>query len=138
MFAKFCLIAHQKKRFLFNTRQEGQYRTGPNITEAEGQDRKMETSGKNRIVQRPNSWTYFGSLQSFPPFYSQLHLLTDCNVPHPPLSKRGLKKLVGNENILYGNLKSENSQDYVQTPQRNCMFMNFFGFSTTIGPNQEI
>jgi len=32
---------------------------------------------------------------------------------------------------------SENSQDYVQTPQRKCMFMNFFGFSTTIGPNSK-
>ena len=57
MFAKFCLIAHQKKRFLFNTRQEGQYRIGPNITEAEGQDRKMEISGKNRTAQKSNSWT---------------------------------------------------------------------------------
>ncbi len=45
------------------------------------------------------------SLQSFPPFYSQSPLLTDSNVPHPPLSKRGLKKLVGNENIVYGNLR---------------------------------
>jgi hypothetical protein len=24
----------------------------------------------------------------------------------------------------YGNLKSENSQDYAQKPQRNCTFMN--------------
>jgi hypothetical protein len=27
-------------------------------------------------------------------------------------------------NIVYGNLKSENSQDYAQKPQRNCTFMN--------------
>jgi hypothetical protein len=27
-------------------------------------------------------------------------------------------------NIIYGNLKSENSQDYAQKPQRNCTFMN--------------
>ncbi len=33
-------------------------------------------------------------------------------------------KLVCNVNIVYGNLKSENSQDYAQKPQRNCMFMN--------------
>ncbi len=26
--------------------------------------------------------------------------------------------------IIYGNLKSENSQDYAQNPQRNCTFMN--------------
>ncbi len=33
-------------------------------------------------------------------------------------------KLVGNVNILYGYLKSENSKDYAQKPQRNFMFMN--------------
>jgi len=32
--------------------------------------------------------------------------------------------LVCNVNILYGNLKSENSQDCAQNPQQNCMFMN--------------
>ncbi len=32
--------------------------------------------------------------------------------------------LVCNVNILYWNLKSQNSQDYAQKPQRNCMFMN--------------
>ncbi len=31
---------------------------------------------------------------------------------------------VFNINIVYGNLKSENSQDYAQTPQRNFTFMN--------------
>ncbi len=29
-------------------------------------------------------------------------------------------KLVCNVNIVYGHLKSENSQDYAQKPQRNC------------------
>jgi hypothetical protein len=29
-----------------------------------------------------------------------------------------------NVNIVYGNLKSENSQDYALKPQRNCTFMN--------------
>ncbi len=43
--------------------------------------------------------------------------------PHPPSSKSGFK-LVCNVNIVYGNLKSENSQDYAQKPQRNCTFMN--------------
>jgi hypothetical protein len=33
-------------------------------------------------------------------------------------------KLVCNVNIIYGNLKSENSQDYAQKPQRSCTFMN--------------
>ncbi len=33
-------------------------------------------------------------------------------------------KLVCNVNIVYGNLKSENSQDYAQKPQRICTFMN--------------
>ncbi len=32
--------------------------------------------------------------------------------------------LVCNVNILYWNLKFQNSQDYAQKPQRNCMFMN--------------
>ncbi len=33
-------------------------------------------------------------------------------------------KLGCNVNIVDGNLKSETSQDYAQTPQRNCTFMN--------------
>ncbi len=32
--------------------------------------------------------------------------------------------MVCNVNIVYGNLKSENSEDYSQKPQRNCTFMN--------------
>jgi hypothetical protein len=43
--------------------------------------------------------------------------------PPPPLSKSGLK-LVCNVNIVYGNLKSENSKDYAQKPQRNSTFMS--------------
>jgi hypothetical protein len=43
--------------------------------------------------------------------------------PPPPLSKSGLK-LFCNVNIVYGNLMSENSQDYAHKPQRNCTFMN--------------
>ncbi len=43
--------------------------------------------------------------------------------PLPPQGKSGLK-LVCNVNIVYRNLKSENSQDYAQKPQRNCTFMN--------------
>ncbi len=36
----------------------------------------------------------------------------------------GTKKLVCNVNIAFGNIKSENSQDYAQKPQRNCTSMN--------------
>jgi hypothetical protein len=52
------------------------------------------------------------SLKSFPPCYSKSPLMMDFTPP-PPLRKNGLK-LVCNVNIVYGNLKSENSQDYAQ------------------------
>jgi hypothetical protein len=58
------------------------------------------------------------SPKSFPPCCSQSSLLTDFT-----LTKSDLK-LVCNVNIVYGNFKSENSQDYAQKPQRNCTFMN--------------
>jgi hypothetical protein len=41
----------------------------------------------------------------------------------PPLNKSGLKR-VCNVNIVYGNFKPENSQDYAQKPQLNCASMN--------------
>ncbi len=72
---------------------------------------------------RPNSWTWLGQ-KSFPFSYSQSTRLPDLPPPPPhPLSKSGLK-LVCNVNIVYGNLKSENSQNYAQKSQRNCTFMN--------------
>ncbi len=58
------------------------------------------------------------SLKSFPSCYSQPLLLTDFTP-----SKSGLK-LVCNVNIVNGNLKSENSQDYAQKPRQNCTFIN--------------
>ncbi len=58
-------------------------------------------------------------LKSFPPCYTQSPLLP------PPLSKSGLK-LNCNENIVYGNLKSEKSQDFAQKLQRNCTFMTLW------------
>jgi hypothetical protein len=61
------------------------------------------------------------NLKSFPSWYSQSSLLTDFTPPS--WSKSGLK-LVCNVNIAYENLKSENSQDYAQKPQRICTFMN--------------
>ncbi len=65
-------------------------------------------------------------------------LLTDFipPPPHPP-SKSGLK-LVCNVNIVLGNLKSDNSQDYAQKPQQNCTFMNSAsGVDRTLGLSQE-
>jgi hypothetical protein len=58
---------------------------------------------------------------NFSPCYSQSPQLTDF-IP-PPSSKSGLKP-VGNVNIVYGNLSSENSEDYVQKLKQNCTFMN--------------
>jgi hypothetical protein len=49
--------------------------------------------------------------------YSQSPILTDFSpLPPPPPSKSGLK-LVCNVNIVFGNLKSENSQDYKIMPR---------------------
>ncbi len=47
----------------------------------------------------------------------------DFTPPPPPPKKSGFK-LVCNDNIVCGNLETENSQDYAQKPQRNCMFVN--------------
>jgi hypothetical protein len=58
------------------------------------------------------------SLRSFP----HSHLYKQILLPPPP-SKSGVK-LVCNIKIVYGNLKSENSQDYAQKPQRNHTSMN--------------
>jgi hypothetical protein len=54
---------------------------------------------------------------------SNSHLYLRIFLPPSPFSKSGLK-LVCNVNIVYGNLKSVNSQDYAHKPQRNCTFMN--------------
>jgi hypothetical protein len=53
--------------------------------------------------------------------------------PPPPPPSKSCLKLVCNVNIVYGNLKSENSQDYAQKPQRNSRFMNLaFGEYPTV------
>ncbi len=44
--------------------------------------------------------------------------------PPPPSRSKSCLKLVCNVNIVNGNLKSENSHDNAQKPQRNCKFMN--------------
>ncbi len=65
------------------------------------------------------------SRKSFPHCYSQSPLLTGTPSPSPPpLSKSGLK-LACNVNIVYGNLKSENSKEYTQKPQRNVHEFDF-------------
>ncbi len=70
-----------------------------------------------KLSQRPNSWTSL--------LFSHWRILLP-SPPSPPPSKSGLKlvKLVCNVSIAYGNIKSENSQDYAQQPQQNCTLMN--------------
>ncbi len=65
------------------------------------------------------------SLKRFPSCYSPSSLLTDFPPPPPPtpFSQSGLK-LVCNVNIVYGNLKFGNSQDYAPKSQRNCTYVN--------------
>ncbi len=55
--------------------------------------------------------------------YSQSPLLRILPPPPRPGTKLVLNWFF-NINIVYGNIKSKNSQDYAQIPQRNCMFMN--------------
>ncbi len=64
------------------------------------------------------------SLKNFSPCFSESPQQTYFTPPPlpPPPSKSGLK-LVCNVSIVQ-NLKSKNSQDYIQTPQWNYTFMN--------------
>ncbi len=55
------------------------------------------------------------------------HLYKRILLPLSPLSKSGLK-LVCNINIVYGNLKSEKSQDYVCPETSTKLFFHEFGF----------
>jgi hypothetical protein len=66
----------------------------------------MKITGGSRGWILGRNWDK--SLKIFPPCYSQSPLLKDFI---PPWSKSGLK-LVCNGNIVYGNLKSDNSQVY--------------------------
>jgi hypothetical protein len=56
-------------------------------------------------------------------FFLDIHSHLHLRILLPPMSKSGLK-LVCNINIVHGNLKSANSQDYAQKPQQNCTFIN--------------
>ncbi len=69
------------------------------------------------------------SLKSFPPCYS----VTSANgfYSASPLRKSGLK-LVYNLNMVYGNIKSENSQDNAQIPQRHFTY-NVHEFNFRLG-----
>ncbi len=73
-------------------------------------------------LQRSNSGTKLGQK-----FSSLIFTVTSTNrffsAPPPPLRKTVLK-LVCNVKIVYGHLKSANSQDYARKPQRNCTFTN--------------
>jgi hypothetical protein len=70
---------------------------------------------------RPNSWTSLGkSLRVFPLLFTVIS--TNGFYSPSPLSNNGLT-LVSNVNIVYGNLLTENSQDYAQKPQQNYTFM---------------
>ncbi len=83
----------------------------------------------NITVMRQNSWTYVIWTKNFRVFILALHSLSplEMDTLPPPLSKSGLK-LVCNVNIVKGHLKSENSQDYDQKPQRNCPFIKSASF----------
>ncbi len=56
------------------------------------------------------------SCKSFPPCCKQSPQLTDFTTLPPPLLSKSRLKLICDINIVYGNLKSENSQDYAQKP----------------------
>ncbi len=93
-------------------------------------------------VRRPNSWTKSKqSLNIFPPCYSQppLHTALPWDFYFFKLTQPltvSVKEKGGTPDIkppyplpyglrnLHRNLKSENSQDYAQKPERNCTFMN--------------
>jgi hypothetical protein len=88
---------------------------------------------RNNRIQRPNSRAESRqSLKIFPPCYSQV---TSAGLPFSrvqflyTVKERGKKPDRKPYSLPYGsrnpyrNLKSENSQDYAQKPQRNCTFM---------------
>ncbi len=75
---------------------------------------------KRNWTEAPNSWTQLGQ---FPPCHSVTSTNGFYYPPPSPPAKSG-SKLVCNVNIVYGHLKSENSQDNAQKPQRNYTFMN--------------
>ncbi len=79
----------------------------------------LDQTARGRILGR--NWNK--SLKTCPPFYSQSPRLF-LTPPPPILLSKSELKLVCNVKIVYGNLKSENSQDYARKSQRNFTFMN--------------
>jgi hypothetical protein len=81
---------------------------------------KKHLSTRGRILrQNPDK-----NLKNFPTCYSQSPLLRI--LPPSPLAhfRRNGLKVVCHVYIVYESIKSKNSQDYGQKPQRNCTFMN--------------
>ncbi len=75
---------------------------------------------------RGTAWVQLGTEAEFLGIIETVHshLYYGFYSPRSPLlSKSGLK-LFRNVNIVYENLKSENTQDFAQKPQRYCTFMN--------------
>ncbi len=96
------------------TTENGINRTGTNL----------KISPATRIPNLESwGWILGWNRDRFPPCYSQSPPLADFTPPPPPMNKSDLK-LVCNVNIVFGNLKSQNPQDYAQKHQRNCTFMN--------------
>jgi hypothetical protein len=94
------------------------------------QELRVFTETRGQILGR--NWDK--SLKSVPPCFLQSPLQTDFNplTPPPPLEQK-LFETGLQVNIVHGNLKSENSQDYAQKPQRNCAFMNSASVITESG-----
>ncbi len=81
-----------------------------------------------QVLEEDDGWPETEFLDVIGPkieFSSLLFAITSTTdfTPLPHLSRSGLE-LFYNVNILYRNLKSENSQDYAQKPQRTCSEMN--------------
>ncbi len=98
------------------------------------ENQRPETCGRTRL----GLWGRIIKRNWDKEFSSMLLTVTTTNgfySPYP-MSKSGLK-LVCNVNIEYGNLKSGNSQDYAQKPQRNCTFMNSALLEVKYGGRQE-
>jgi hypothetical protein len=80
------------------------------------------TGKRGRILGR--NWDQ--SLRVFLLVLFTVTFTADFTSPHPPIPRA---KVVCKVNILYGNLKSENSHDYAWQPQ---LFVHEFGFSAFI------
>ncbi len=90
-------------------------------------DKTLKTTNTSLFwVQRPNSWMpwdfYFFKLTQ-PLTVSTVQLLYTMKEKKGKPDRKSYPRPYGLRN-LYRNLKSENSQDYAQKPQRNWTFMN--------------